>query len=192
MIDSLNSQIEKEAMVLFKKKQDELLIDDEMNIVVSHFGLFSQDLINSLSIGVEDLMTSSGDKKHIIKRVFSILIEGLQNIRIHGGQDEHNRQLGYLMIAKDKQMYKILMANLVTSKDMESVREYIHKINSFSERELRNLYLEVLSMGYLSHKGGAGLGFITMKLKSGKPLEIDVYPVGDDLHLFNVGVAIDR
>ena len=53
-------------------------------ILLSHCGFFSQDLINSLVSGNEELMNSVGDKKILIKRVFSILIEGLQNIRLHG------------------------------------------------------------------------------------------------------------
>ena len=50
------------------------------SIVISHCGTFSQDLINSLVVRNEELMKCSGDKKAIVKRAFSILIEGLQNI----------------------------------------------------------------------------------------------------------------
>ncbi|MBK9591434.1 MAG: hypothetical protein IPO32_07985 [Crocinitomicaceae bacterium] len=64
-------------------------------IIVSHFGEFSQDLVNSLSTGIEDTMLESGDKKGVVKRMFSILVEGLQNIRIHGERDEDNNQISF-------------------------------------------------------------------------------------------------
>ena len=69
-------------------------------VLVSHFGEFSQDLINSLVEGNEELMSSVGDKKILIKRVFSILIEGLQNIKAHGDVDEQGVQMAFVLIAK--------------------------------------------------------------------------------------------
>ncbi len=38
-------------------------IQADGKIVVSHFGEFSQDLVGSLSAGIENLMVESGDKK---------------------------------------------------------------------------------------------------------------------------------
>src|SRR5680860_576854 len=67
-------------------------------IILSHFGEFSQDLVNSLSEGLEQIMRTNNVKKTIVKRMFSIMIEGLQNIRIHGAKDERGRQLGHLSL----------------------------------------------------------------------------------------------
>ena len=53
-------------------------------IINSHFGEFSQDLVNTISNDVEMFMLDSGDKKGTVNRMFSILVEGLQNIRLHG------------------------------------------------------------------------------------------------------------
>ena len=57
-------------------------------ILVSHFGEFTQDLVNSISNGIEEQMLEFGDKKGTVKRMFSILVEGLQNVRLHGEKDE--------------------------------------------------------------------------------------------------------
>jgi len=82
-------------------------------IIVSHFGEFSQDLVNSISNGVEEAMLDAGDKKGTVKRMFSILVEGLQNIRLHGEKDEDGNQASFLLIGQDDTEYLVTLANLV-------------------------------------------------------------------------------
>ena len=43
-----------------------------------------KEMVNELSVKAEGNMLESGDKKGVIKRLFNILVEGLQNIRLHG------------------------------------------------------------------------------------------------------------
>ena len=73
MIESLHSAIATDAKVIFKSRKEQLS-KEGFSVVVSHFGVFSQDLINSLSSGVEDLLISSGDKKHIVKKAVLIRV----------------------------------------------------------------------------------------------------------------------
>ena len=132
MIESLHSAIATDAKVIFKSRKEQLS-KEGFSVAVSHFGVFSQDLINSLSSGVEDLLISSGDKKHIVKRMFSILIEGLQNVRIHGEKDQYDKQIGFLQIAKCDQFYKVIFGNILSANDKEALTHYLNNINEFFE-----------------------------------------------------------
>lgn len=162
------------------------------SVIVSHFGVLTQDLINSLSVGVEDMMASLGDKKHIIKRMFSILIEGLQNIRIHGGTNEVGEQIAFLLISKTSEAYRILLGNIVEEEDRASIKSYLGNINSHDERELKSLFLRVLKDGYLSKKGGAGLGIITMRMKSSNELAYRLYDLSNGKSFLAVQVELNR
>ena len=161
-------------------------------MLISHFGGFSQDLISSLSDSAEELIISSGDKKVIVKRLYSILIEGLQNIRLHGGKDGLDRQLGYLILARGDKDYRIVMANIITQEDQSKVEEYLEKINDYSPQELKETYMSVLTNEFLSDKGGAGLGFITTRMKSDNPLRYSFYALKNDLILFTFDVRVNR
>ena len=161
-------------------------------ILISHCGTFSQDLINSLVQGNEELMNSVGDKKILIKRVFSILIEGLQNIRAHGEKDEEDKQLGFVLIAKEKDTYKINFANLIKTADVEFLTKHIDKLNMLAAGDIKMLYTKVLTEDMFSAKGGAGLGFITMKMKSNNPLNYTIVALTDTLSMFSVEVLLDR
>ena len=162
------------------------------SIVISHCGTFSQDLINSLVVRNEELMKCSGDKKAIVKRAFSILIEGLQNIRIHGRSDEQGNQLSFLIVAKAADRYCLNFSNLVDYSIIQSIESQIHKLNLMNIDEVKELYTSVLTESGFSEKGGAGLGFITMKMKSNTKLNYSILPLDDRLSLFSLEILLER
>ncbi|MEY4605108.1 MAG: hypothetical protein RIT43_2400 [Bacteroidota bacterium] len=161
-------------------------------ICLSHFGSLSQDLIHSIAMAVEELMVSSGEVKRIVKRSFSILIEGLQNIYRHGSVNEEGIQLAFLIVVRGKDDFKLIFGNLVEESDTEYLRNYIQRLNSMDTDQLKTKYLEVLSNDTLSDKGGAGLGFLTMIMKSDGPLTFDILPLTNIRSGFFVEVSLSR
>ena len=192
MVESENNTIVTEINTIFNSYSKEYTDELGYSIVVNHLGVFTHDLINSLSVGMEESMATFGDKKHIIKRMFSILIEGLQNIRIHGGRDENGDQMAFLLVAKNNERYKILLGNIAEKEDRSTLKAYLGNINNHDEKELKALYLKVLAEGYLSKKGGAGLGVITMRIKSSKTLNYRLYNLPSGKTFFAVEVELDR
>lgn len=192
MIETVNSQIATEIRTFYLKVLQKLTVEESRTVAVHHFGILSQDLINSLADGVEGLMVSFGDQKKTIKRTFSILIEGLQNIRIHASKDELDRQLAFLFIARNTETYKIMMGNIVQKSQIEQLNEYVKHINEVDPAELKDLYLKILSSDYLSQKGGAGLGLLIMRMKSENPLSFSFIELKDDKSLFVVDVIMNR
>lgn len=161
-------------------------------IIVSHFGEFSQDLVNSLSTSIEDMMLESGDKKGVVKRMFSILVEGLQNIRIHGERDEDGNQISFLIVLQNEDNYKVTFGNLIKRSNIDGIIERVESLNKMENAEVKELYMEVLSNGIMSNKGGAGLGFITMSLKSKNQISYISEEVSDELVFFSVNIDLDR
>lgn len=186
-----NNKVASVIRDVFQVRHDGLVKDESRKILVSHYGTFSQDLVGSLSNSVEELLISIGDKKLVIKRMFSILLEGLQNIRIHGGQDNYGNQLGFLIIGSDDEDYKVIMANIINSDERVKVETYLDEINAYPEDHLREKYLSVLSNEFLSQKGGAGLGFITTRMKSGK-LGYSFDEVSENSMLFSLEITLPR
>jgi hypothetical protein len=163
-----------------------------LKIIVSHFGEFSQDLVNSITNSVEETMLTIGDKKGTVKKMFSILVEGLQNIRLHGVRDEMDNQSSFVIIAQDEKEYLVTFGNMIMNEAWLGIEEKIKRINSYTEEEVKALYMEVLTNGVISSKGGAGLGFITMAMKSKNKLNYRVEKINDVLSCFAVEVKIDR
>jgi len=190
MTESEKSITAQEIKEIFQNQQDKL--DADGKVLISHFGIFTQDLVSSLCASTEELLISSGDKRMLVKRLFSILIEGLQNIRIHGQRDEYGRQLGFVVVARAGEFYRILMANVIDPEDREKVESYLDKINDYTTAELKETYLAVLSNEFVSQKGGAGLGFITTRMKSENPLRYSFYQLKNGKMLFTFDVRMNR
>lgn len=192
MIEDIQNKVSEEIRLNFNRYVDLFANEDPRSIVVSHVGAFSQDLVNRLAASVEELMITSGDGKIAIKRVFGILIEGLQNIRLHGAKDEHGRQMAYLLLARNQEDYKIIFGNLVANEDVSNLTEYLDAINAMNGLELKEKYIDILSNGYLSKRSGTGVGFLTMRMKSGNTLYYTVDPISEETHFLTVEVTLAR
>lgn len=175
----------------FKEEHDSLVQNEGRKILVSHLGTFSQELVGSLSNGVEELLISIGDKKIVIKRMFSILLEGLQNIRLHGEFDTHDKQLAFLVIGSTDDDYKIIMSNMICSDNENQISNYLDEINGYSQEVLKEKYMSVLANEFISSKGGAGLGLITTRIKSG-PLNYKFLPLDDATSMFILEITLPR
>jgi len=167
-------------------------LNTDSRVIVSHFGEFSQELVNSLSTSVENMMIESGDKKGVVKRMFSILVEGLQNIRIHGGRDDNGNQVSFIVILQSPEKYNVALSNLVSSSQINTITKRIDELNQMELPEIKERYMEVLSNGIMSNKGGAGLGFITMALKSKNKLNYSAEEIGEHMHALTLEITIDR
>jgi hypothetical protein len=165
---------------------------ENRTILISHRGVFSQDLVNSLLDASESILISSNEKKPLIRRIFSILLEGLQNIRIHGDLDEKNQKNGLVILAKDENSYRITFGNRVQKIRAEKMPEKLNQLNRLNEEELKSLFFKVLSNGIISNKSGAGLGFITMRMKSKLPLDFSFYAISEDNFIFVVEITVNR
>ena len=172
----------------FKKKHS----IETSTFFISHFGELSQEMVNEISMETEQKMMKSGDKKIVIKKAFNILIEGLQNIRLHGAKDKNGVQTSFLKIAKQDSNYKILIGNLVENKNVDTIKSKIDLINNSNLDQIKEMYVNTLTNGIISKKGGAGLGFITMAMKSKNNLDFNFALINDEISCFSVELILNR
>lgn len=184
-------EISKEVNECFEHLYHDLSEGDENNVILAHFGEFTQDLVNTISEGVEGKLYDIGTKKSVIKKMFSILIEGLQNIRIHGEKYNNDSQHGHVIVADAEDKFVVSFGNYVKNSEKNRLIENLNKLNELSTIEVKQLYMEVLGNGIISEKGGAGLGFITIAMKSKSKLEYNFKEINKDLSYFYVNVDLN-
>lgn len=178
---------------LYQGHQDAMLAPgSDAKVVAAHFGAFSQGFIYTFTDEMEALLISNGDDRHVVKRIFSILIEGLQNVRIHGKKDDLGRQVGFLLITRFEDRYNIRMANLIDNRDREKLEDYLGHINKCTVEELNQTYLDILRRDFMSQSKGAGLGFVTTRLKSGSIIDYNIHPMNEEKSLFNFCIDVTR
>ena len=173
-----------EQMLLAHKKDE--------TVLVSHYGELSQSVISNLEGDVEEKITSLDIAKGPIKKIFFISVETLQNMLLHGHKNNEGEQHNFFILVKNGENLKVISSNLVANTSIPALEKQINTINSFDdEKALKAYYLEHLENNTMSDKGGAGLGFITIGMKSGNKLKVDFKKINDQFSLFTLTSAVN-
>ncbi|MGZ3862954.1 MAG: SiaB family protein kinase [Bacteroidia bacterium] len=147
-------------------------------------GHFDQEMVKAIMSLAEKKIISDEAHESLRKKVFNVMIEGLQNICKHqlviDGQDDHS----LLVLGKEGSSYTVITGNLIENESVEKLTDKLNFINRLSPDELKEYYKKKRLESVISDVGGAGLGFIDIVRKSGNPLEFKFYPVTDKYSFF--------
>lgn len=167
--------------------------------IVSFKGLVTSDLLSSVLKIIESKLDYSEESVKTRKKVYSILVECLQNlyhhnedeiIKIDGQSEQQIKNSSILCISNPDDYYEINTGNYIKNSKAKELEQKISNINSLEKDELRELYKTVLSKGQLSSKGTAGLGLIDIARKSGNKLEYSFMPISENYSFFCLQVKI--
>ncbi len=135
-------------------------------------------------------MLLSGFSKRGRKSFFSCVIELLQNLKIHGTFTQLNFDQQFCFVSKSDDTYRLDTFNFIAT---EAVRPLSNKLNKYLNSnydELKAQYLNILSEGKISKKGGAGLGLITLCLKSNFNLTYKIETINEHMSFLMFSVQV--
>jgi len=150
-------------------------------------GSFTTKITDTILSLTESNLQHENVEKKIKKRVFFIIVEGLQNVTRHQSAGESDELAGYpgLFVVQYKtDGYYITTGNLIRTSGEEKIKKLIDKINNLNKDELKKYSLEKLDEGEFSEKGGAGLGLIEIARKSGNKLVYSFDKINDEFSFF--------
>ena len=163
-------------------------------IIMSYKGAASGDLLNSIIAITQAKLSEVEQKSAIRKRLFSILVEILQNIQNHfdniAAEDVKDEDAIVFVLAKTDDVYRVLTGNYIPQNEVVALKRRIDEVNAMSSEELKSKYRETLDHGQVSAKGGAGLGIIDIARKSGNKLEYDFKQVNEKYCFFSLSVKV--
>jgi hypothetical protein len=175
----------------FTRNVDEVTRQGEL--ILAYDGVLNSETISKLETEIENKILEKNLPKIVVKKVFFICIESLQNMFIHGYKDDNGAKHNFFILYLTDKAVKMIGANLIQNSAIEKLRQHIDRINSFSDpADLKTYYLEHLENNELSPKGGAGLGFITIGMKGGNKLRTEFVPINDNRSMFLLEVTINR
>ena len=170
----------------------ELLRNNGFELIFSHFGEFSTSKINDFTSDCEEYLITNQEPKRVIKSFFNILIEGLQNIKNHGELAPSGQQVAYCNIASNDESYTISFSNLILLQKFKNLKDAIDRLNNADYDGVKKIYLDTLTNGEISKKGGAGLGVITMAIKSKNKLILESIPMNEELSLTSIEINLNK
>jgi hypothetical protein len=145
-------------------------------ILLSYKGSVNHQLLECLMKLTEDKLLGVEGKRGLQKKVYTIVVEVLQNIYHHFDPSFVQQELDAIafVIGHSDDGYVIMAGNYVDATGVEVLKQKIDEINGLSADELTQRYREALDCEGFTQKGGAGLGILYIARKSGEKLEYEV------------------
>lgn len=164
---------------------------DDTEVLLNYIGEFEEPFSSSLSSRLERIISEKVDNRQTVKRFFSVFVEAIQNIRLHGITDSKDEVHAGIIIYRTPTQLKANLLNIVSAKQADLLVSKYSQVNQMDRAALKKLYMEVMMHGELSNKGGAGLGIITIVLRSKNPCLCKVFPITDEYRIFESTISVD-
>jgi len=182
-------------------------VDEEINFI--HTILSNEMMTNGfpliykgkLNHQITKLFTSMAEKKiaqtakekTLRMNVFHIMVECLQNINKHS--DDYDDPVyrignGLFYVGEKENSYYVITGNKINNDKIEPLKRRIDMLNKLTRKELFDLHKNQMQYGFLSERGGAGLGLIDIVRKTGEKLVYFFTPLDENSKFFLLKVTI--
>lgn len=154
--------------------------------IYEYNGLLSFDIIEDILHESKSRLDELNYELVVKKRVYSVLVECLENTYKHNKQTRKNQdhEQVELVINNTENNFVINISNYVDKKNLSELTSKIEKVNSLNLPELNKHYLEAISKARISDKGGAGLGIIEIARNSRQKIMYNIINEnGTGIHL---------
>jgi len=173
-----------------------LNVYDEMSengISIVYLGEFHHQITKMFTSMAEDDMDRKDEEKSTIRKVYSVMVETLQNMSKHSDEitDRYNIGKGLFMIGKKNDTYYIITSNKVTNSKKIDLEKAVIEVNAASRDELKEMYKKQITEGRISDKGGAGLGLIEIARRTRNKLVYQFLPFDENTQFFLLKVEIN-
>ncbi|NEN23303.1 hypothetical protein G3O08_07305 [Cryomorpha ignava] len=178
---------EKYAEVTYEKVKK----SDSEDVIVHFVGDLNVGYTNAISSKLEQLVESKVSDKQARKRFYTAYIEAIQNIQLHGSRDQDSRVSGAVTVSVNGKKICATFLNIIEKRFGEKLINRYELINEKDRTELKTMYLDQMMNGEMSKKGGAGLGIITIVLRSQNPCEVELIPLSEHNEIFKNTICVD-
>ena len=99
---------------------------------------------------------------------------------------------GLVLVAKNKERFQVTTGNIVETGHVDEIAMFLGKLNNMDADTLDEHYKKQMREGIMSPKGGAGLGFIDIRRKTGNPLDYSFVKIDEETSFFIFTSTITR
>jgi hypothetical protein len=145
----------------------------ENNIYLIWSGHISQNIGKEFLSFTETKLAEEDIESNLRKRVFSVLVEILQNVSSYSPGEDAERQFGMpvAIIRMEEKIYTLTTGNLILNDNVKHLKQKIDLINRYEKKGLIDLFRTSLSGQSVKTDSTGNMGLIDMARKSGSKLE---------------------
>jgi hypothetical protein len=165
-----------------------------MEVIFEYKGIINFETIDLQLNRLKKIPAYRAISKSVQKKVYSVIVECLDNIYKHKITDSLSVNgkeiLPYIILTWENDKYIIKTGNVVTNDNIQDLRDNLKQINLHDRIGLKSLYAEIVSKDIISDEDGAGLGLITIAMKTEKRINYEFNLINDQNSYFEMQIII--
>jgi hypothetical protein len=170
---------------------EKLMTDNKVYLIWS--GHISSDVGKEVLSFTETKLTEEDVDLRIRRRVFSILVEILENVAKYSPGRESEKKFGMplAMIGMEGKEFSLTTGNLILNTDVDHLKEKLELINKHDKVGLKELFRKSLSSQTISSDSTGNMGLIDMARKSGSKLVYQFEKISDLYSYYTLTVKVE-
>jgi hypothetical protein len=166
----------------------------ENNVYLIWSGHFSSDVGKEVLSFAETKLSEEDVDSDIRRRVFSILVETLENVAKYspGIESEEKYGMPVAMIRLKDGIYSLTTGNLIPNEKVASLKEKLDAINRLDKEGVKELFRQVLIEQNIDSDSTGNMGLIEMARKSGNKLQYQFDDVNDQYSYFMLTIKVEE
>jgi hypothetical protein len=165
----------------------------ENNVYLIWSGHISPDVGKEVLSFTETKLAEEDVESNLRKRVFSILVEILENVAKYSPGRKPEEQFGMpvAMIRMVNKVYSLTTGNLILNTKVEHLKDKLDTINKYDKIGLKELFRKSLSGQTISADSTGNMGLIDMARKSGSKLVYQFEKMNDLYSYYTLTVKVE-
>jgi Family of unknown function (DUF6272) len=166
----------------------------ENNVYLIFSGHFSSDVGKEVLSFTETKLSEEDVDSVLRRKVFSILVETLENVAKYSPGKEAEEKLGMpiAMIRMTRGIYSLTTGNLILNDKVAPLKEKLDTINSYDKAGLKELFKKALVEQSIDSEGTGNMGLIDMARKSGNKLLYQFDKVNDLYSYYMLTIKVEE
>ena len=156
-------------------------------VILEYSGIVTFEKIDRMLDKLSEMPAFMQLTRGIQKKLYGIFVECIENIykNTGNGKDYLNakNKLPYIRLGKQDDKFFISSGNIIANKRINTLKGRLDKINHLDHEGLKSAYAEIIDQDSISNEEGAGLGLITIAMRSGNKINYNFTSL-DDQHSY--------
>lgn len=166
----------------------------ENNVYLIWSGHFSSDVGKEVLSFTETKLSEEDVDSTLRRRVFSILVETLENVAKYspGLESEEKYGMPVAMIRLNNGIYSLTTGNLIANEKVASLKEKLDTINNLDKEGVKELFRKALIEQSIDTESTGNMGLIEMARKSGNKLQYQFDHLNEQYAYFMLTIMVEE
>jgi len=167
---------------------------EKKEAIINFEGSISFETMESLLNQLKSAWQFNALRKPVRKRVYGTVVESIDNIFKYAtpykGKNRDIQRPPQIQVKKMEGKFIVSAGNLIQKDQVDDLRYKLNRINKMDDEALKSLYEEVINKEARDEDRGAGLGLITMALRTDENIRYHFDPAGPLHSYFTMHITI--